>query len=216
MASTNLGACESFVWDIRRSHLIDNGTLDQAVATFLGCRPQGEPPALAQQMVEEKLLTPFQAERLLQGKSHDLVLGPYALLEAVGAGSMGAVYRAVSNKDHKPYAVKVLPRRSMWNARMARRQVTAFEKCKHPTVVPFVDVGTAGAMHYLAWPFVEGESLQRLVQREGKLESKRAADYAVQIGEGLAVCHQHGLIHGMLKPSNLLIGLDQKIRILDY
>jgi serine/threonine-protein kinase len=137
MASTNLGACESFVWDIRRSHLIDNGTLDQAVATFLGRQPQAEPPALAQQMMEEKLLTPFQAERLLQGKSHDLVLGPYALLEAVGAGSMGAVYRAVSNKDHKPYAVKVLPRRSTWNARMARRQVTTFEKCKHPAVVPF-------------------------------------------------------------------------------
>ena len=180
MTSTNLGACEWFVWDIRRSHLIDNETLDQAVAAFLMQQPQGEPPALAQHMVEAKLLTPFQAERLLQGKSHDLVLGPYALLEAVGAGSMGAVYRAVSTKDHKPYAVKILPRRSMWNARMARRQVTAFEKCKHPAVVPFVDVGTAGANHYLAWPFVEGESLQSLVQREGKLGPERAAQLALQ------------------------------------
>src|SRR5207237_3045959 len=128
MTSTNLGACEWFVWDIRRSHLIDNETLDQAVTSFLTRQPQGEPPALAETMVQEKLLTPFQAERLLQGKSHDLVLGPYALLETVGSGSMGAVYRAVSSKDHKPYAVKVLPRRSTWNARMARRQVTAFEK----------------------------------------------------------------------------------------
>ncbi len=216
MASTNLGACEWFVWDIRRSHLTDNETLDQAVAAFLMQQPQGEPPALAQHMVEAKLLTPFQAERLLQGKSHDLVLGPYALLEAVGAGSMGAVYRAVSTKDHKPYAVKVLPRRSMWNARMARRQVTAFEKCKHPTVVPFVDVGTAGAMHYLAWPFVEGESLQSLVQRESKLGPERAAQLTLQTAEGLQVCHQNGLIHGMIKPSNLLIGKDDQVRILDF
>jgi serine/threonine-protein kinase len=104
----------------------------------------------------------------------------------------------------------------MWNARMARRQVTTFEKCKHPAVVPFVDVGTAGAMHYLAWPFVEGESFQSVVQREGRLEPNRMADYALQIAEGLAVCHQNGLIHGMLKPSNLLVGSDQKIRILDY
>ena len=216
MTSTNLGACEWFVWDIRRSHLIDNETLDQAVAAFLMQQPQGEPPALAQHMVEAKLLTPFQAERLLQGKSHDLVLGPYALLEAVGAGSMGAVYRAVSTKDHKPYAVKILPRRSMWNARMARRQVTAFEKCKHPAVVPFVDVGTAGANHYLAWPFVEGESLQSLVQREGKLGPERAAQLTLQTAEGLQVGHQNGLIHGMIKPSNLLIGKDDQVRILDF
>ncbi len=172
MAVTNLGPCEWFVWDIRRSHLMS---------------PGGEPPALAQYMVQGRLLTPFQAERLLQGKSQDLVLGPYTLLEAVGTGSMGTVYRAISSKDHKPYAVKVLPRRSMWNARMARRQVTAFEKCKHPAVVPFVDVGTAGAMHYLAWPFVEGASLQSLVQRTGRLEPKQAADYVLQVAEGLAV-----------------------------
>jgi serine/threonine-protein kinase len=215
-STTNLGACEWFVWDLRRSHLIDNETLDPVVAAFLMQHPEGEPPALAQHMVEQKLLTPFQAERLLQGKSHDLVLGPYALLEAVGAGSMGTVYRAISNKDHKLYAVKVLPRRSTWNARMARRQVTAFEKCKHPAVVPFVDVGTAGAMHYLTWPFVEGESLQSLVQREGKLAPDRANRLALHTAEGLQLCHQNGLIHGMLKPSNLLVGSDQQIRILDF
>jgi serine/threonine-protein kinase len=190
--------------------------VDEAAGAFLKQHPEGEPPALAQYMVQEHLLTPFQAERLLQGKSQDLVLGPYTLLEAVGTGSMGTVYRAISSKDRKPYAVKVLPRRSMWNARMARRQVTAFEKCKHPAVVPFVDVGTAGAMHYLTWPFVEGESLQSLVQRTGRLEPKQAADYALQIAEGLAACHQNGLIHGMLKPSNLMLGSDQKVRILDY
>jgi serine/threonine-protein kinase len=195
---------------------MDLETVDQAAETFLAEQPEGEPPAFAQYLVQQKLLTPFQADRLLQGKSQDLVLGPYTLLEAVGTGSMGTVYRAVSSKDHKPYAVKVLPRRSMWNARMARRQVTTFEKCKHPAVVPFVDVGTAGAMHYLAWPFVEGESLQSLVQRTGRLEPKQAADYALQVAEGLAICHQNGLIHGMLKPSNLLVGPDQKIRILDY
>jgi len=138
------------------------------------------------------------------------------LQEAVGAGSMGTVYRAVSSKGHKLYAVKVLPRRSTWNARMARRQVTAFEKCKHPAVVPFVDVGTAGATHYLAWPFVEGESLQSLIQREGKLAPERAARFAMQTAEGLQLCHQNGLIHGMLKPANLLVGPDQQIRILDF
>ena len=151
MAVTNLGPCEWFVWDIRRSHLMDLETVDDAVAAFLKQQPEGEPPALAQYLIQEHLLTPFQAERLLQGKSQDLVLGPFTLLEAVGTGSMGTVYRARSSKDQKPYAVKVLPRRSMWNARMARRQVTTFEECKHTALVPFVDVSTAVAMHCLSW-----------------------------------------------------------------
>ena len=57
----------------------------------------------------------------------------------------------------------------MWNVRIARRKVRAFEQCKHAAVVPFVDVGTSGGMHYLAWPLVEGETLEKIVQREGKL-----------------------------------------------
>ena len=88
---------------------------------------------------------------------------------------MGTVYKARSKNDEQWYAVKVLPRRSMWNVRIARRKVRAFEQCKHPSVVPFVDVGTSGGMHYLAWPLVEGETLDKVVEREGRL-SPAASD----------------------------------------
>src|SRR5207253_976747 len=121
--------------------------------------PNAEPPALAEHLVNRKILTQFQANRLLEGKTQGFVLGPFTLMDALGQGSMGTVYKALSKNDGKWYAVKVLPRRSMWNVRLARRKVRQFEQCKHPTVVPFVDVGTAGGMHYLAWPLVEGESL---------------------------------------------------------
>ena len=89
-------------------------------------------------------------------------------MDALGAGSMGTVYKAQSKTDSKWYAVKVLPRRSMWNVRIARRKVRAFEQCQHPAVVPFVDVGTSGGMHYLAWPLVEGEPLDKLVAAAGQ------------------------------------------------
>src|SRR5262249_1073563 len=82
-------------------------------------------------------------------------------------------------------AVKVLPRRSMWNVRIARRKVRSFEQCKHPAVVPFVDVGTSGGMHYLAWPLVEGENLHQYVQRQGKLSPGQAAGLALQTARGL-------------------------------
>jgi serine/threonine-protein kinase len=216
MVNTDLGACEWFVWDLRRSNLMDRGQLDQVVGDFLKKFPRAEPPALAEYLVTEGILSQFQADRLLQGKTQGLVLGVYTLMDALGTGSMGTVYKALSKTDNAWYAVKVLPRRSMWNVRLARRQVRAFEQCQHPGVVPFVDVGTAGGTHYLAWPMVEGETIDKVVQRDGKLEPAVALRYALQAAEALDVCHRHNLIHGLVKPSNLMLGADGRIRILDF
>jgi Protein kinase domain len=192
MVSSDLGACEWFVWDLRRSGLIDRGHLDQVVGEFLKRNPRAEPPGLAEYLVAQSVLTPFQSERILQGKTQGLVLGPYVLADAIGAGSMGQVYKAQSKTDNQWYAVKVLPRRSMWNVRLARRQVRSFGQFNHPAVVPFVDVGTSGGQHYLVWPLAEGETLETRVMREGRL------------------------FHGLLKPSNILIGSDGIACILDF
>src|SRR5919198_3392297 len=128
MVSTDLGACEWFVWDLRRSNLVERGRLDQLVGEFLARHPDAEPPALAEHLVRQGILTDFQAERLLQGKTQGFVLGPFTLMDALGAGSMGTVYKALSKTDSRSYAVKVLPRRSMWNVRIARRKVRQFEQ----------------------------------------------------------------------------------------
>jgi serine/threonine-protein kinase len=216
MLTTDLGACEWFVWDLRRSNLIDRGQLDQVIGEFLNKNPGAEPPALAQYLVSQGILTEFQADRLLQGKTQGFVLGPFTLMDALGTGSMGTVYKAQSKNDNGWYAVKVLPRRSMWNVRIARRKVRAFEQCKHPSVVPFVDVGTSGGMHYLAWPLVEGETLDKIVERDGRLSPEQAALFAMQTAEGLEQSHQQELFHGLLKPSNLMMGGDGQVRILDF
>src|SRR5207248_7803252 len=185
MVSTDLGSCEWFVWDLRRSNLIDRGQLDQLVGEFLQTHPRADPPALAEFLVDRGILSQFQADRLLQGKTQGFVLGPFTLMDALGAGSMGTVYKARSKTDNKWYAVKVLPRRSMWNVRIARRKVRAFEQCRHHAVVPFVDVGTSGGMHYLAWPLVEGEALEKVVEKQGKLSPEQASQYARQTAVGL-------------------------------
>ena len=216
MQTTDFGPCEWFVWDLRRSNLIDRDRLDQILGEFLSAHAGAEPPALAQHLVGRGLLTPFQAERVLQGKTEGFVLGPFTLLDALGAGSMGAVYKAQSKTDGQYYAVKVLPRRSMWNVRIARRKVRLFEQCRHPAVVPFVDVGTSGGMHYLAWPLVEGETLDKIVQNEGKLTPEKTVRFIIQAAEGLDLCQREGLFHGLLKPSNLMVGPDGQVRILDF
>jgi serine/threonine-protein kinase len=216
MLTTELGACEWFVWDLRLCNLVDQDRLDRAVAAFLNERPDAEPATLAAHLVAQGLLTDFQADRLLKGKTQGFVLGPYVAMHALGAGSMGTVYKASSKNDNEWYAVKVLPRRSMWNVRHARRKVRAFEECQHPAIVPFVDVGTEGGLHYLTWPYVEGENLATLVEREGKLSSAQSARYALQTAEGLNAAHQAGLFHGLLKPSALMLSPEGQVQILDF
>ena len=215
MGNTDLGACEWFLWDLRRSNLLDRGHLDQIVSGFLEKNPRAEPPALAQFLIEQGILTQFQSDRLLQGKTQGFVLGPYIVMDALGSGSMGTVYRAQSKNDGQWYAVKVLPRRSMWNVRLARRKVRMFEECVHPAVVPFVDVGTSGGMHYLAWPMVEGQTLDKVVAGPGKLPPSLVAQYALKAAEGLEVIHNKGLFHGLIKPSNIMIGNAGEVYILD-
>jgi serine/threonine-protein kinase len=216
MVTNDLGACEWFVWDLRRSGLIDRGQLDQIVSEFLRRNPRAEAPALAEYLVQQNTLTAFQADRILNGKTQGLVLGPYVLQDAIGQGSMGQVYKATSKNDSGTYAVKVLPRRSMWNVRLARRQVRSFGSFQHPAVVPFVDVGTAGGLHYLTWPLAEGRTLDALVQEQGKLPPAQAALIGLQIAQGLAACHQNNIFHGLLKPSNVMVGEDGQARVLDF
>ncbi|CAN5257783.1 hypothetical protein BH10PLA2_BH10PLA2_22830 [soil metagenome] len=215
MGTSDLGACEWFLWDLRRSNLLDRGHLDQIVGTFMEKHPRAEPPQLAQFLIEQGILTQFQADRLLQGKTQGFVLGPYIVMDALGTGSMGTVYRAQSKNDGQWYAVKVLPRRSMWNVRLARRKVRVFEECVHPAVVPFIDVGTSGGMHYLAWPLIDGVTLDKIVASSGKLSPSQVAQYAMKAAEGLEVIHGKNLFHGLIKPSNLMIGKTGEVFILD-
>jgi serine/threonine-protein kinase len=216
MVTNDLGACEWFVWDLRRSSLIDRGQLDQLVSEFLKRNPRAEAPALAEYLVKQGSLTGFQAERILNGKSAGLVLGPYVLLDAIGQGSMGQVFKASSKNDAGEYAVKVLPRRSMWNVRLARRQVRSFGQFSHEAVVPFVDVGTAGGLHYLVWPLAEGQTLEAMVQQNGRLSGEQAAMIGVQIAQGIHSAHTNGIFHGLVKPSNVMVGSDGQARLLDF
>jgi serine/threonine protein kinase len=216
MMTAELGACEWFVWDLRRSNLVERGKLEQLVAEYMARHPKAEPAELAAHLVDQRILTRFQADSLLNGKSQGLVLGTFIVHDILGSGTMGTVYKARSKVNNEWYAVKVLPRRSMWNIRLARRKVRDFEQFNHATVVPFVDVGTAGAMHYLAWPLVDGEPLNKVVEKRGRLSAPETALYGMLAAEGLDAAHQRQILHGLLKPSNLMVTGDQHVKILDF
>lgn len=215
MSAPELGECAGFVWDLQRSGLIDRSRLDQVVGEFMATSPGGSADALAEFLIQSGDLSPFQVETLLSGKSQDLVFNQYVLVEAIGQGSMGTVYKAIDRNSGHEYAIKLLPRRSMWNVRIARRIIRAFEQ-EHPSVVAFRDVGTAGASHYLAWDLAHGEPLDDRVKRLKRLAPGVAALYGLHIAEGLDALHRQGVVHGLIKPSNVLITDQHHALILDF
>ena len=179
--------------------------------------PQATPRDLAGFLADEGILTAFQARYLIEGRLPDLTLGHYTLVDLLGTGAMGAVYKARSAKDGGWYAVKIVPRRSVMNLKTIADKVSALKQVRHPRVSALVNIGASGERVYLVWPYVEGgQRLEDLLQKHGKMPPRQAAQIALQIASGLQPYHEQGLFHGLLKPSDVLIGSDRRVRVMDF
>jgi serine/threonine-protein kinase len=198
------------------ARVIDPGLARQQLAEFLSENPNAQARGFAQILVEMELLTPYQAEQALAGQADKLVLGPYLLQSPLGSGSLGTVFLARHRGDRQQYAVKVLPLRSLWKVLRAKKLVAAMAALpKHPVIVPFREIDTAKGFHYLAWPYVEGETLENRVARQGPMTVKQACQFFADLGGALAICHQSGIVHGSIRPTQLLVAPDQTPRLLD-
>jgi serine/threonine protein kinase len=216
MTSNDTGTCEWLATEITVGRLIERSDLDPVAAAFQADNPYADATALAEHLVKLGMLTTFQATRLLEGQGRGLVLGPYVLADVLGAGSMGTVYKATGRADYKPYALKVLPVRGPWNVRQARKKLQQIPEEAHPGVAPWLDVGTSAGLHYLVWPFAEGETLEAVVARDGLLPPARAALIGVQVAQALQWCERHHTWHGAIKPSNVMLGPDGQAKVLDF
>src|SRR5579872_2248864 len=160
---------EQFVRHLEESGILASDTL----ADFLP--PKIEPKdaeELARELVRQKRLTKFQAEELWRGKGKSLVLGNYTILEKIGAGGMGQVFKAEHRRMKRIVAVKQLPPAMMKDpAVIARfeREVTAAAKMHHPNIVTAFDADVAGGIHLLVMEYVEGTDLSALVKKSGPL-----------------------------------------------
>jgi serine/threonine-protein kinase len=210
------GTCDWLTAEIGESRLVEGPDLAPVAAAFQAENPHADAAALADHLVKLGLLTPFQATRLLEGQGRGLVLGPYVLADVVGTGSMGAVYRALGRADHKPYAVKVLPAHGPWNIRQARRRLQQFPQDLHAAVVPWLDVGTSVGLHYLVWPFADGETFAAVIARDGLIMAPRAALVGLQVAQAIQWCERHRVWHGAIKPSNIMLGPDGQAKLLDF
>ena len=216
MTTTAFGPCTDFVTHLRECSLVKAEDLDK-IKAFTKAFPHRGDAALAEFLVAQNLLTRFQANAALEGNGRDLILAQYVLADQLGSGSMGTVYKARSANRDAWYAVKIVPRRNAVGLGSVAEKVKALKDVRHPRVSALVHIGASGERVYLVWPFLEGgEKLDAFVLRQSKRTPRQAVQVALQVASGLQAYHQHGLFHGLLKPSDVLIGADKRVRILDF
>jgi serine/threonine-protein kinase len=164
--------------------------------------------ALARELIQRDWLTPYQANQLFQGRGQDLVLGQYVLLERLGEGAMGQVFKARHRTLGRVVALKVIRKERLAHpttVRRFRREAQAVAQLSHPNVVRAYDADEVGGTHLFAMEYVEGIDLARLVRDRGPLPIDQACDYIRQAALGLQHAHERGMVHRDIKPSNLLV-----------
>ncbi len=152
-------------------------------------------------------LTSWQAEELLNGRT-SFRLGKYTLLELIGAGGMGEVYKAEHAVMGRTVALKVLSRARLDNPTAVarfRREVKAAAKLDHPNIVTAHDAGQFGQDHFLVMEYVDGQDLNAYLLRQGPLPISWACEFIRQAALGLSHAHLRGLVHRDIKPANLLV-----------
>jgi eukaryotic-like serine/threonine-protein kinase len=192
---------------VHETRLLDDACLEEVARELPGADAQ----RLAQHLVVRGLLTPYQADQLLSGQGNELNLGPYRLLDLLGEGGMGQVFKALHNPLGRTVALKVIRAERLSQnpeaVRRFQREARAAAQLCHPNVITIFDADSVDNRHYLAMEFVEGIDLSRLVRQHGPLPIAHACDFIRQAALGLQHAHERGLVHRDIKPSNLLVSL---------
>ncbi len=170
----------------------------------------------ANNLIQEQLLTRYQARQLLAGRNRGYLLGDYRLLHAIGVGGMGRVFLAVHRPTGAYVAVKVLTDSKIESGteRFAR-EARAGKALRHDNMVQTLGFERANERPYLVMEFIDGHNLQEWVRRFGPMPWPQACDAIRQAAAGLAHAGQHGVIHRDIKPANLLLARTGAVKILD-
>jgi serine/threonine protein kinase len=196
---------------LRECHLLD-AAQEEAAAEL----PQQflQPKALARELLQRGWVTPYQINNIFLGRRSDLVLGSYVLLERLGEGGMGTVFKARNWKLGRIVALKLIRADRLSQASGARRfqrEVHVAAQLDHPNIVQAYDAGQVGDRHFLVMEYVEGTDLDRLVRKSGPLPTGSAVSYFRQAALALQYAHERGLVHRDIKPANLLLATASEV-----
>lgn len=146
-------------------------------------------------------------------------LGDYEIVSRIGAGGMGQVFRARHKTMDREVALKILPMQLSERPELVRQfydEIRAVAKLMHPNIVTAFDAGCIDKTHFLAMELVDGFSLSSMVASHGPLSSATVIDVVAQAAAALQIAHEKGIVHRDIKPGNLMLTDDRKLKVLDF
>jgi serine/threonine protein kinase len=172
--------------------------------------------AIAEVLVDQGRLTPFQTREILAGRTR-FRLGQYTVLDEIGKGGMGQVFKAEHALMGRLVAIKVLPRSKATAESEAafRREMRILGRLDHENLVRAFDAGYDAMVYYLVTELVPGIDLRRHVRSYGPLDERFAASVISQTARGLSFAHEQRLVHRDVKPGNILVLDDGRVKLLD-
>jgi serine/threonine protein kinase len=209
-----LASAKAFLDALEKSGLLSASDID-ALRSARG--DDSDPKLVARDLVRENKLTKWQAGQLLHG-FHQLMVGKYKLMDQLGSGEMGRVYLGEHAQLARKVSLKILSRKYTANPEILKkvledgRRASGLDHCNLSHVF---DVNSADERYYLVTEFVEGKNLRQLVEASGAVSPAQAIDIVRQAAAGLEHAHGQNVIHGDLKPSNLIVDASGIVKILD-
>jgi eukaryotic-like serine/threonine-protein kinase len=176
------------------------------------------PADLADSLVRDGVLTRFQTQLLLRGRWKNFFFGgKYKVLDHLGTGGMGSVFLCEHRHMRRRVAVKLLPpnHQDPEGIQRFRREAQAIAMLDHPNIVRAFDIDNESGLHFIVMEYIDGASLQSLVDNRGPLEAGKAVNYLCQAACGLQHAADMGLVHRDVKPSNLMLDTTGTIKLLD-
>ena len=143
----------------------------------------------------------------------------YEIIEKVGSGGMADVYKAKCHRLNRYVAIKILKNEYSNDKNFVtkfRGEAQSAAGLSHPNIVSVYDVGDDNGLHYIVMELVEGITLKKFIERKGKLEIKEAVGIAIQIAQGMEAAHVNHIIHRDIKPQNIIISRDGKVKVADF
>src|ERR1700730_17081221 len=145
-------------------------------------------------------------------------LGHYRIVEKIGAGGMGEVYRAHDERLERDVAIKVLPAGTLTDEaarKRFRKEALALAKLNHPNIATIFEFGSQNHTDYLVTEYISGLSLDHKLAA-GALSEEEVVALGIQLAQGLSTAHEHGIVHRDLKPANLRLTSDGRLKVLDF
>jgi CheY-like chemotaxis protein len=214
VTSANIGISrQEFLQHLAASQLLSDAELERLAADA-----NADAIQLANQLANSGKLTNFQIDAVSEGRPHDLRVGNYDILDRLGAGGMGTVFKARHRRMKRIVALKVLSAALCKDAAFVQRfqrEVETVARLGHPNVVMAYDADEAEVGHFLVMEFVNGRDLASLVEKTGPLPVAQAIDCMLQAARGLAYAHSQGIIHRDVKPHNLLRDAAGAVKVTD-